>query len=130
MEKYKKKYVKESEVNDLSMLPIDEIDLAPLEKEVSRRIGVSVKFKLRTEKRRKEYLVVTSQELAHKTGIFEEVMKSCVMETFNSAVSTEESDYVWWQTINYSFSYKSGGSNGTDLLTAWYNFTTKKWTFR
>lgn len=74
--------------------------------------------------------MVISQELANQTGIFEEVMKSCKIKTFGSSINSQGSSFVWWQTVNYSFSYKSGGSNGCDLLTAWYNFTTKKWTFR
>lgn len=132
MKRYKKEF-KENELHDLSELSIDEIDLTPLEKEVSKRVGVSINFDLRVNKARRDYLAVYSQELVDKTGIFKYVLESCKIKTFSSSVGSEGNEYVWWQTINYRFEYNRHGGmggNGCDLLTAWYNFTTKKWTFR
>ena len=126
MERYKRKF---EEDNDETVEQIaSTIDLTPLENEVKKRIGVAVQLSIEVKKSRKAYLSVKSNDLTKYTGIFKNVYDKCILETFNSSINTEEP--TWWMTFNFSFEYKSGGSNGTQLLTSWYNYETKKWDFK
>jgi hypothetical protein len=127
MKRYKRKF---NEVDDqLLDQIITTIDLTPLENEVKKRIGTSVQFIISKQKgRTQDYLIVESKDLTKYTGIFKNIYKYCILKTFNSAINDKEP--TWWMTLDFKFEYKSGGSNGTELLTSWYNYETKEWTFR
>ena len=127
MKRYKRKF-EEADDSILDQI-IATIDLSPLENEVKKRIGIGVAFSIEKQRgSRTNYLVVTSKDLTRYTGIFKNIYKYCVLKTFNSAISDKEP--VWWQTLDFKFEYKSGGSNGTEFLTSWYNYETEEWTFR
>ena len=130
MERYKKKF-KEDDKLDLLKQIESTIDLSPLEAEVKRLIGKDVKFNILIKYGRLLHLHIESQDLTAFTGIFKRVYATCKVETVNSSVEKESNgDVVWWMTLDISYSYHNGGSNGIGILSAWYNLNTKKWKFR
>jgi len=124
-----KRYVsKFKEDNQLLDQIISTIDLTPLENEVKKRLGVSIPLSISKISSRKEYLSVQSKDLTKLTGILKNIYSSFILKTFNSAINDKEP--TWWMTLDFRFEYKSGGSNGTELLTSLYNYETKEWSFR
>ncbi len=114
----------------LDEIDISSIDLTPLEQVVSKKLGTNIKFELIIEKGyARKYLRVKSQELLKYAGIFKNLLSTCYADTFDSDIGGDKKN-VWWQTIGLSYKLTDGGRNGIKILTALYNFSTKKWDFK
>lgn len=105
-----------------------DIDIKPLEDKISSMVGVSIKLDHEVAKTRsgEEYIKIKSPNLVDKTGVFRPALKEVYIEEFGGGLK----DNVFWISIHFVYKIKSGGSNGMDLLTAWYDINTKKWQFR
>ena len=72
-----------------------------------------------------------SNDITDKAGIFSTILKETTVNSFNNYVchDKENNRTAYWVNVNISYQHKDGGSNGMELLTAWYN-TEDGWTFR
>lgn len=108
---------------------LKQIDLAPLSKELSEITGYFVDLNGWTKKDRsgEPYLAVNSNELKDKTGVMALVYDTVKI---GHGVSDFVQDGSYMLSLHFNFEYKNGGSNGTKVLDAWYNFETKTWTIK
>lgn len=100
-------------------------NLGPFEKEISKTIGAPVTFKEKGVKNG-AYLSLESNDLEKKSGVFEAVFQRVYVYCSNSGAK----DGVVWLTADFRWEHKSGGSNGTTILTAWYDSKDNSWKFR
>jgi hypothetical protein len=74
------------------------------------------------------YITFESQDLTEHTGILKNTYESFKLEAFSSHFTTDKNDLdLYWVSIYFSFTYKSGGSNGHVFRNVFYNFETKQW---
>jgi hypothetical protein len=100
---------------------------AELEKEIGTILGIpAVKLHLRFTLERK-FVMMTSDDLVDLAGLFKGVFAEVLVK--GAGEYSAEKNMVWLP-IDVSWKGRDGGSNGKDFLTAWYEFGTKKWTFR
>lgn len=97
-------------------------NLWPLEKELAKHIGLRPKLTGKIDS--KGRMLVESEDLAGQAGVLSKAFKSLKLKTFNSSYSEDKG---YWMTIHWSFVVAKGGSNGIDVLTAWYK--DGQWTF-
>ena len=130
---YKKKFSEASEILKINDSIIDSIDVKPLEKEITKRLGVNIKISLEVWEGRGANSITFKRDknLVKNTGIFEYLLKDCFVKVFNTSIGKNEKENdVWWATVSLDYSQKEHGSNGMEFLTLWYNFEDKKWTFK
>lgn len=104
------------------------VDLKPLEDKLKSMLGVKVDLTL--SKRgtpRGDYVAVKSQDIRDGAGLFKNLM-SAVSVSGTGEYNAKEGQI--WLPIDVSWEFTHGGSNGHSVLTAWYEFATKKWMFR
>jgi hypothetical protein len=101
---------------------IKTMDFDQLADLVSKRVGVKVRFNVGTRNNR---LVLESQDLSSKTGIQSDFYKEFKIANFGGNYSYNEEWY--WVPLNFSWTYKKGGSNGTSLGDYHWNFKKGKW---
>jgi len=113
---------------------LSQIDFKPLETELSNLIGTNVTLTANVVAgRRTPYIDINSNQLADKSGVFKPVMSSLKLTSFGSWLKGDDATGEPIRlslTMAYSFNYKSGGSNGQELLNAQYMFATKNWAFK
>lgn len=97
-------------------------NLTPLEDELRDIIGIRPQL---TGQIRGCRLEVESEDLSKAAGVMSSCFKSLKLKTFNSEIAGEE----FWMTISWQYNLALGGSNGIDVLIAWYS-DEKGWTFR
>ena len=98
----------------------------PLEEEVSKRIKTDVTFP--SIEFQKTCVRLTSLNIVEKAGIMASVFSELHVITFGSDYNSENG--TLWLSINFSWEMKNGGSNGTAILSAWYDFNDNEWSFR
>ena len=110
-------------------LPLEVPDLGPLEQELTKYIGVRPKLigEIAAGRHGKQRLVIDSDEMSGHAGVLKNTFKTLKVSTFDSEYDDKEKTF--WMTINWSFQLKGGGSNGFNILTAWYDTETKKWSY-
>jgi hypothetical protein len=120
----------EDEGKEFTQEMFDSIDWAPLESEIEKTVGTKVTLEKTRVKSRSEgyYVKIKSQNLADKSGVLSSVFKEVQIDNFGGSYNFEK-DYLW-VLVHFSWEHKGGGSNGTELFTAWYEFKTKTWQFR
>ena len=114
---------------DLDLTKIREMsdNKAELEKEIGAILGIpAMKLHLRFSLDRK-YVMMTSDDLVDLSGLFKGLFLEVLVK--GTGEYGAEKDALWLP-IDVSWKARDGGSNGKDFLTAWYEFETKKWTFR
>ena len=116
--------------------PWNEVDLSPLEKEIKKITGESIKLNIVNEKHNGSQVFVrltSDKNLASKAGIMSTVFDSIFIQSFNSTVTLAAEGMRWWITMDFRWQNNKkagGGSNGATFLEAWYDFNTEKWTFK
>ena len=80
----------------------------------------------------KQVYKISSNNLVDLTGpIGKTIYKEFIFETNGGTVQqTDDSNRVWFNP-KFSFTYKNGGSNGTDAfwISLWYDIDENKWIF-
>ena len=133
---YKKPGLEEDEAAELNLEDLQlGFDPTGLRDRIAGIIGGSVDLTITVEppKWGKGFqVVIKSENLASKAGIMTPVFEELYLISSGGRVAFDESKghAVAWVPVHYSWELKSGGGNGTELLTAWYDFASKKWTFR
>lgn len=108
---------------------INNIDLTDLNKEIEKRTGLrSVNMQVVNINRNKYVNLQSDKNYVKDTGCLASTFDSVYVQTFNTEIALDKD--MWYMTIHFRYQLKSGVSNGLDLLTAWYEISTQKWTFR
>lgn len=119
------------------------IDFAPLVQKIREVIGDdSVLFTEGPDLGKFDYdrwnVEISSENIADKCGVMSCVYEKVLIKNFGGGISTmkdsidaneeNENDLFLWLPINFQYTYKDGGFNGTELLRA--NYTSKdRWKF-
>lgn len=102
---------------------VPQIDFKALEKEISNLIKAPVTFK---QSMSISYVRLESNDLSKSSGVFQSVFKSLILQTEAGGYADVGGQYI--TRLGFRVSYKSGGSNGVTLCTAFFNIKNKKWT--
>jgi hypothetical protein len=82
------------------------------------------------EKSDRVYIEFQSNNIASSCGVFGRILEYCVIGNFSNSVSEDEKtgELYYWVQVSVSYQHRGGGSNGMELLTAWYK--NGEWSFR
>jgi len=105
-----------------------EVDWSGLESKIASIIGTSVSL---TKTKTAKGVRLQSQNLASKAGVMAPIFAELYVTNFGSSYeySDTKKDNYLWIPIHLSWKYKAGGSNGAEIMTVWYYFEAKQWTF-
>lgn len=67
-----------------------------------------------------------SNSLIEHTGIMKNTYERFELSSFNCGFTSLVQD-VYWVSVNFSFTYKSGSSNGTKFTDVFYHMKTNTW---
>ena len=110
----------------------DKINLIGLENKVQKLTGQYVKLRkeLKLGRNAKFFVNLVSDELINSVGILASSLESVRIEGHGDLMDIEGYP-TFIVRLQFRYKHKSGGSNGLELLTAWYNFEeTNAWQFR
>lgn len=108
----------------------EQIPMEELYAEIRKRTGLSdLKFNHRVaDSRGAVRIYVESEDIVEKLPRFLTLMFSeMVLSTFNTEVVEKDGKIFWWGSISFRYHHPSGGSNGYNFLTFWYE--NNSWTF-
>ena len=94
---------------------IRELDFQPLFQWINENLGTNADFTIRLEGKRPQ--IVNIDNLWNDSGIFQSVIKEVEVGFFNYNYE----DGKLWATIGLSYGSWSGGSNGMQIGTCWFN---------
>jgi len=77
------------------------------------------------------YISFMSHDIASQTGAFAAILERCYISSFSNKVFTdkETGELSYWVTVSIQYEHAGGGSNGMDVVTAWYKESTG-WMFK
>jgi hypothetical protein len=109
------------------MKNLNAIEFAQLEVLISNKLGFPIKFDVAIGVFRNgdEYFKIESQELKQVAGIMAPVYESLKLTNSGGSLCPDETAY--WINIKFSYSFKTGGSNGTSFCACFYRFATEDW---
>ena len=102
---------------------IQDINFKPLFQWINTCLGTQATFAINLDSKRPKIVTVTN--LFNHSGIFQSVINNVTVDFFNFNY-TDEGNI--WATVNLSYESWSGGSNGMQIGTCWFNPETG-WTF-
>ena len=72
-----------------------------------------------------------SHDITSQTGAFAAILERCYLSSFSNYFyrDKETGEIGYWVTVSIQYEHAGGGSNGMDILTAWYKKSTG-WTFK
>ena len=72
-----------------------------------------------------------SKDITNQTGAFAGILENCCIGSFSNRVfnDKETNEPGYWVQVNIQYQHKDGGSNGMEVVTAWYT-DAKGWIFR
>jgi len=107
------------------MRDLNDISLADLEEKIEECTGVRPRLTLSPGKRN-GWVELSSNELVDQCGMMRGIYTSVsITGTGQIDADTE----VLWLPVDFSYDMYRG-SNGAQLMTAWYDYRTTDWTFR
>lgn len=106
-------------------MTIQEIDFQPLFQWINKTLQTSQDFEISFEGKRPSLKVGRSLYHNH-CGIFQSVIKEVTVDLFNFEFIEEIGNL--WATVYLNYESWSGGSNGMQIGTCWFNPETG-WTF-
>ena len=121
---------------DIEALKKD-FDPSGLIAEITRRCGVAIPgMKVELAVRPKAYgeyngISITSDNFVDLVGAMKGVISEVTLNSnYGSAIGKDDGDTVATVRVDMGWKHNGGGSNGYEICTGWYNFTTKTWQFR
>jgi hypothetical protein len=77
------------------------------------------------------YIHFMSDDISNQTGAFAGILENCYIGSFSNGVykNKETGEPGYWVQVNIQYQHKNGGSNGMEVVTAWYD-NTKGWIFK
>lgn len=105
---------------------LESIDYTGLNDAIRAQLGVHVAFATNSinEKCGRWYIDIVNQTRL-SAGVMDVILKAFNI-TGDGSINDEGK---LWMSMHFRYAHKSGGSNGMDMGTAWYNFDTKEWTY-
>ena len=84
-----------------------------------------------TTNRGSVYISFMSHDIASQTGAFAAILERCSLSSFSNRVfcDKETNELGYWVQVSIQYDHKGGGSNGMEVVTAWYNASTG-WVFK
>jgi len=102
-----------------------------LESEIKKRAGIDPKLDFEIKPgRRGPYVAINSKNLVDSSGVFKEVFTDVRISNFGGSIGEKDGKIIAWIPVHIDWKHKGGGTNGAEWFTAWFDFGTKKWTFR
>jgi hypothetical protein len=109
----------------------DNMTWAPLRMELRKLLGVGVEFDRKYVERggwKTKGIFIESENLADKAGVMSSVLKELYVVDFGGSYDKENNAY--WLPLHFHWEHKDGGSNGCNLLDAFYDFNLGQWKFK
>ena len=77
------------------------------------------------------YISFASHDITSQTGAFASILEHCYFCGFNGSVfkDKETKELGYWVTVGIQYKHKGIGSNGMDVVSAWYRASTG-WVYR
>ena len=77
------------------------------------------------------YINIMSADITRQAGLFAAILKKCYLHSFNNGVyrNGESGELGYGVNVNIRYEHKDGGSNGMDVVSAYYT-ESKGWIFR
>ena len=125
-----RKYVSEFSEEEINEF-VSKIDWNALNEHVSQLIGIKVNM-VPGELRKGQYISVEDKtNYADKCGIMSPVFENVSVDCFNSALAVNKSNgkLFYWCTPHFSYTYKTYGSNGTEICRATFIGKEEGWVF-
>jgi hypothetical protein len=109
------------------MYNIENIQISNLPDLLSNIVGYNVQIdNIRVNTNGRGYISFDSNSLLDHTGIMKPFYERFQISSFSNGFTTEGNQY-YWVIVNFSFTYKSGGSNGSTITTVLYDFDKNSW---
>lgn len=120
----------DDEKKEFTQEMFDSIDWLPLVAKLSGLLNVNVYLNRRLTEGacRGNKIVIESQNLANQAGVMSPVFKDLFVTDFGGKY--EERYNTYWLPIHFHWEHKDGGSNGCNLLDAFYDFNSGQWKFK
>jgi len=127
------KNVKMDENNEEMVAFAQTIDFTELFNHVKALTKVGCEFHQPeiTSTRGNVHIGFMSHDIADQTGAFAAILEKCYLGSFSNYAyrDKETGELGYWVTVTIQYEHKNGGSNGMEVVTAWYKESTG-WTFR
>ena len=123
-----KKINEEAAKQEITQELVDSIDIKPLEDTLSKMLGTNV-MPLDKSAKDNKYFIVDGKDLSAEAGVMSYAFPSIKIRGTGSIGDDNGIAYLWLP-IKVNWTVVSGGTNGTSILTSWYNMDTKEWTFK
>lgn len=104
-------------INDKNSALVEDIksSIGILEQYISNIINEPIHFDV--EESIYGVRLVSKEDFADSCGVMSDVFESVKLQSF----SVQVKDNYYYTSIDWAYAIKSGGHNGIDLLSAWYN---------
>lgn len=76
----------------------------------------------------KKAIQFQSNDLQAQLGIMSKVFERLIVHNYGGSIDSTEPG-MYWVPVDFYWNFKHGGSNGTHLLTAYYNESNETWRF-
>jgi hypothetical protein len=97
------------------------VDIKPLEVLFSKKLGFKINFKSKViNPFDTPRLVICSQDIIAKTGLFALPLIYAEISTFSGGVINNEGKM--WLSFNVAYKHKNGGTNGIKIADVYYDF--------
>ena len=125
-DEYNSTYYLSDYSNDEILAYFNSIDFKPLFDKINSLIGLELTYDVRIKPdrfgRHKYFEIENKENLVDHFSILAVAWKMFKVSTFNAEICCDKStgELSLWCTIDYSYKSYRLGSNGTEILTAWY----------
>ena len=103
------------------------IQVSNLPQLISNIVGYNVEINhIKVSTNGNGYISFDSNSLIDYTGIMKPFYERFQISSFSNGFTTGDKEY-YWVIVNFSFTYKSGGSNGSTITTVFYDFENHTW---
>lgn len=103
----------------------DQVDFQPLTDMICKCIGLKVNLQYKRDGKK---VSIICPNLVSKAGIFKACIKEVTITAFNNLADDEKQ--LVWIGANLSYSSKSGGTNGMEIVSGSYKVEDGHWNFR
>lgn len=103
---------------------LSQVNIAALAAILTEKLGFEVLLdsKIVTGRDDKERIRISSPNVKDKAGIMAVCFDSLHIENFGGGITGDSKGY--WMPVYFNYEYIRGGSNGCEICTAYYDFTT------
>lgn len=122
------KNVTTTEYNQEHIAFAQTIDFSELFNHTKAFTGVTCNFNLPeiSTVRGNVHITFTSENIVEQTGPFKAILKNCNFSSFSNGVSRNQNtnELQYWVSVDIMYNHKDGGSNGMEVVRAFYTEST------